>query len=143
MSLQVNTHAASAKALNHTSRASNLLNTAVNGMSGGVGSSPPRDHARAFGMAESLFQSVLGARKKPSARENPQASAETDKVLASAGGLARMGGLFPSIDNSQSINPEGARDSSLNAQLGIAGNPILAMSAQANQRSDAVMKLLE
>jgi hypothetical protein len=94
-------------------------------------------------MAESLFQSVFGARKKPSARENPQASAETDKVLASAGGLARMGGLFSSIDNSQSINPEGARDSSLNAQLGIAGNPILAMSAQANQRSDAVMKLLE
>jgi hypothetical protein len=143
MSLQVNTHAASAKALNHTSRTSNLLNTAVNGMSGGVGSSPPRDHARAFGMAESLFQSVFGARKKPSARENPQAPAETDRVVASAGGLARMGGLFPSIANSQSINPEAARESSLSAQLGISGNPLMAIDAQANQRSDAVMKLLE
>jgi hypothetical protein len=54
-----------------------------------------------------------------------------------------MGGLFPSMDNSQSINPEAARESSLSAQLGISGNPILAMNAQANQRSDAVMKLLE
>ena len=143
MSLQVNTHAASAKALNHTSRTSNLLNTAVNGMSGGVGSSPPRDQARAFGMAESLFQSVFGARKKPSARENPKVLAETDKFLASAGGLARMGGLFPSIANSQSINPEAARESSLSAQLGISGNPLMAIDAQANQRSDAVMKLLE
>lgn len=143
MSLQVNTHVASAKALNHTSRASNLLNTAVNGLSGGVGSSPPRDHARAFGMAESLIQSVFGARKKPSARENPQVLAETDTFLASAGGLARMGGLFPSVANSQSINPEAAQESSLSAQLGISGNPILAINAQANQRSDAVMKLLD
>lgn len=143
MSLQVNTHAASAKALNHTSRTSNLLNTAINGLSGGVGSSPPRDDARAFGMAESLFQSVFGTRKKPSARENTQVLAETDKILASAGGLARMGGLFPSIANSQPINPEAARESSLSAQFGISENPILAINAQANQRSDAVMKLLE
>ena len=143
MSLQVNTHAASAKALNHTSRTSNLLNTAVNGLSGGVRSSSPRDDAGSFGMAESLIQGVFGARKKPSARENTQVLAETDKILASAGGLARMGGLFPSVANSQSINPEAARENSLSAQLGIAGNPILAMSAQANQRSDAVMKLLE
>jgi len=143
MSLQVNSHVASAKALNHTSRASNLLNTAVNGLSDGVGSSPPRDDARAFGTAESLIQSVFGARKKPSARDNPQVLAETDKFLASAGGLARMGGLFQSVANSQSINPEAAQESSLSAQLDISGNPILAINAQANQRSDAVMKLLE
>ena len=143
MSLQVMTHAASAKALNHNNRTSNLLNTAVNGLSGGLRSSSSRDDAGSFGMAESLFQSVFGARKKPSARENTQVLAETDKILVSAGGLARMGGLFPSIDKSPSINPQAARDSSINAQLGIAGNPILAMSAQANQRSDAVMKLLE
>jgi len=143
MSLQVNTHAASVKALNHTNRANNLLNTAVNGLSGGVRSSSSRGDTGAFGMAESLFQSVFGARKKPSARENTQVLAETDKILASAGGLARMGGLLSSSDKSSSINPQAARDSALSALLGIAENPILAMDAQANQRTDSVIKLLE
>jgi hypothetical protein len=54
-----------------------------------------------------------------------------------------MEGLFPSMATDQPINPESARDSALSALLGISGNPILAMDAQANQRSDAVLKLLE
>ena len=143
MSLQVSTHAASTKALNHSNRSSNLLISAVNGMPGGVGASPPRDDTRGFGMVESLFQSFFSARKKPSPRVNPTASAETDKVLASAGGLARMGGHFLSIENNPSINPEVARESSVGAQHGIAGNPILAINAQANQIPSSVMKLLE
>jgi hypothetical protein len=94
-------------------------------------------------MAESFFQSVFASRKKPSIRDHPKTAVGTDKILASAGGLARMGSLLSSMAAAQPTNPESARDSALSALLGMAGNPILAMDAQANQRSDAVIKLLE
>lgn len=143
MSLQINTHVASAKALNNISRANNLLNSAVNGLSGGMRSSAPGDDAGAFGMAESFFQSVSASRKKPSIRDHPKTAVGTDKILASAGGLARMESLLSSMAAAQPINPESARDSAVSALLSISGNAILAMDAQANQRSDAVLKLLE
>jgi len=143
MSLQVNTHVASAKALNSISRAKNLLNSAVNGLSGGMRSSTPGDDAGAFGRAESFLKSGSLSRKKPSPQDLPKITTGADKILASAGGLARMEGLFPSMTAVQSINPESARDSAVSALLGIAGNPILAIDIQANLRSDAVMKLLE
>ena len=143
MSLQVNTHLASAKALNNINRTNNLLNSAVNGLSGGMRSSTPGDDAGAFGMTESFLLGVSALRKKPSIRDHPTTAIATDKILASAGGLARMEGLFPSMAAAQPINPESARDSAVSALLGMAGNSTLALDAQANQTSNAVMKLLE
>ena len=143
MSLQINTHVASAKALNNINRANNLLNSAVNGLSGGMRSSTPGDDAGAFGMAESFLLGVSALRKKQSIRDHPKTAIATDKILASAGGLARMEGLFPSKAAAQPINPESARDGAVSALLGMAGNPTLALDAQANQTSNAVMKLLE
>lgn len=143
MSLQVNTHVASAKALNNINRANNLLNSAVNGLSGGMRSSSPGDDAGAFGMTESFLLGVSALRKKSSIRDHPKTAVGMDRILASAGGLARMEGLFPSMAAAQPINPEFARDSAVSALLGMAGNPTLALDAQANQTSNAVMKLLE
>jgi hypothetical protein len=94
-------------------------------------------------MAEPFLQSVSGERKKITQRDHPEPVADTDKFLVSSSGLARMGGLFSSAEKVQPIDPEFARDSAVSALLGMSGNPILAIDAQANQRSDAVMKLLE
>ena len=143
MSLQVNTHATSVKALHNTSRANNLLNMAINGPSGGMKSSAAGDDSEAHGMAEPFLKSVSGSRKKPAIRELSQPVVDTDKLLVSSGGLARMEGLFTSAETAQPIEPEIARNSAISALRAIAGNPIQAMNAQANQRSDAVMKLLE
>ena len=142
MTLHVNSNASSLKANNNTSKAANLLKKAVHGLSGGVGFSAPRDGAGAFGMESSFVQRFQGVRKKPIPQDEVITEV-TDKFLASASGLARMGGLSQTRKDIPSINPNEAQDSALNAKLGMTGNPILAMDAQANQRAISVMKLLE
>ena len=104
--------------------------------------SAPRDDAGPFEMEGSFAQPVDVIRKNPTLLEEPPAE-ETDQFLASASGLARMGGLFQTMKDTPSINPEEALNSAQNARLAISGNPMLAMDAQANQRAISVMKLLE
>jgi len=142
MTLQVNSNASSIKAINNTNRTGNLLKTAVHGLSGGVGTSTPRDDAGAFGMEGSLLQRVDVRRKNLTLMQESLAL-ETDQFLASASGLARIGGLFQSRKGIPSINQEEALNSAINARLGISGKPTLAMDAQANQQAASVMKLLE
>ena len=142
MTLQVQSNASSIKLINTSNRAGNLLKTAVHGLSEGVGMSAPRDDAGAFEMEGSFAQPVDFIRKNPTLLEEPPAE-ETDQFLASASGLARMGGLFQTMKDTPSINPEEALNSAQNARLAISGNPMLAMDAQANQRAISVMKLLE
>lgn len=143
MSLLVNARAASTKAFHNISLANNLLNSAIHGPSGGARSNAPGDDSGTNGAAEPFLQGVSGSGKKLAVRVHPESIADTDQFLVSASGLARMGGLVSSNQNSLPIDPELVRNSATSALRGMAGDPSMALGAQANQRSDAVMKLLE
>jgi hypothetical protein len=142
MTLQVQSNASSIKLINSTNRAGNLLKIAIHGLPGGLGTSRPRDDAGAFGLEGSFAQPVDVIVKKPTLLEELPAE-ETDQFLASASGLARMGGIFQTMKDTPSINPEEALNSAQHARFAISGNPMLAMDAQANQRAISVVKLLE
>lgn len=143
MFFQVNTTPGAHKSLGKLNGANNLLSSALNRMSGGLKIDPSREKTSDSGISESRDQETSGVRKRPTAPTDALATDHSDKMFASAGGLARMGGLADTPSALEGTDPELAGHRLIEAKREIAQNPASALGAQANQSPNFVMKLLE
>lgn len=143
MKFEVNTNSSSFRALNNLNRVGNLLSIAVSGLSGGLRANHAGEDASGLGMAESFTKAPQGAKKRLPTNPNDTTIQISDKILASPSGWARMGALAGSLISSQAINPEIVGTAVNLARHDIVEDPEKALSAQANQRPDSILKLLE
>ena len=143
MFAQVNCTPGVQKTLAKPNRINNRLSVALNRMSGGLRADRSREDAADSDISKSRDREVSGIRSRPNAVYDPIGSDHSDKIVASVGGMARMGRLVEKEASLQVIDPEVADDRLAKAMREITQNPLSALDAQANQSPGFVMKLLE
>ena len=143
MSFQVNPTPGAYKSLTKLNGANNLLSIALNRMPSGLRVDRPREERADSDITESCKLHGAGVRKRLAAKYDATVAEDSDKIVASDGGMARMGGLAETPAAQQAINPELAGNRLAEAKRQIVQNPVNALGAQANQSPDFVMKLLE
>lgn len=143
MFFQVHTTPGAHKPLSKLNGGNNLLSSALNRMSGGLRIDRSREEASDSGVSKPRDRDASGVGKRPGTPTDALADDHSDKFVASAGGLARMGGLAETLAALKAIDPELAGHRLLEAKRQIVQNPENALGAQANQSPDFVMKLLE
>lgn len=143
MFFQVHTTPGAHKPLSKLNGGNNLLSSALNRMSGGLRVDRTRDDTSDSGISEARDPEASRNRKRTAAPIDATPADHSDKMVASAGGLARMGHLAESLAAIETIDPELARHRLLEAIREIARNPASVLGSQANQSPDFVMKLLD
>jgi hypothetical protein len=102
-----------------------------------------REDAADSDILKSRDRDFNGIRPRPNKINDPTGADYSDKIVASVGGMARMGGLIEKADSPQEIDPEVVGDRLVMAKREIVLNPVSALDAQANQSPEFVIKLLE
>ena len=143
MFTQVNSTPGGQKTFAKPHGVNNLLSVALNRMSGGLRADRSREDAADSDISKSRDREVSGIRSRPNAVYDPIGSDHSDKIVASVGGMARMGRLVEKEASLQVIDPEVADDRLAKAMKEITQTPLSALDAQANQSPEFVMKLLE
>jgi hypothetical protein len=143
MFTQVNSTLGVQKTLAKPIGVNNLLSVALNRISGGLTADRSREDAADSDISKSRNRDFSGIRLRPNAAYDPTGADHSDKIVASVGGMARMGGLFEKADSPQEIDPEVVGDRLVKAKREIVLKPVSALDAQANQSPEFVMKLLE
>jgi len=143
MFTQVNSTPGVQKALAKPHGVNNLLSVALNRMSGGLRADRSREDAADSDISKSRDREVGAIRSRPVVAFDAMSADYSDKIMASFGGMARMGGLVEKAASLEAIDPEVAGNRLVQAKKEIIQNPASAMDAQANQSPEFVMKLLE
>lgn len=143
MFTQVNSTPGVQKALAKPNGVNNLLSVALNRMSGGLRADRSREDAADSDISKSRDREVGAIRSRPVVAFDAMSADYSDKIMASFGGMARMGGLVEKAASLEAIDPEVAGNRLVQARREIIQNPASAMDAQANQSPEFVMKLLE
>ena len=142
MFAQVNSTPGVQKTLAKPHGVNNLLSVALNRISGGLRADRSLEEADSD-ILKSRDRDFNGIRPRPNKINDPIGADYSDKIVASVGGMARMGGLVEKADSPKEIDPEVVGDRLVKAKREIVLNPVSALDAQANQSAEFVMKLLE
>ena len=136
MAITVNANSGSLKTFNHQSRVGHLLSLAVTKMSGISRLDSGQEDAGGLEIEKSFSS-------KTNQKNNLNSIQDSDQVLASPGGWARMGALGGKSSGSLEIKQGLVEGSLQKARQDIKDRPLTALELQARLSPDSVIKLLE